>query len=274
MDQKEFVRACGRGLLDDIYNINKYFNKGFLGRLFSKKIDINHQNENGYTPVILSASNVTDEKGKILQCLVDNGTDINVITEDAKHLTPLKAVAENLGYSTGTKKKLIKFLVDNGADLNHKYPWENALGFNYSSPLESAIKVKDSELLLFLIESGADINAKVKNDFIPLISIAAFGLQFELVKLLVENNADTNLIDKDGNTPLMYAISGENDDLLKDKSDIEYDRQEIVKLLLDYNADPNAVDNDGICVIDYAKKLNNKKDSNALMINAMILAKI
>lgn len=64
------------------------------------------------------------------------------------------------------------------------------------------------EFVKFLIENGADVNSKDKNGNTALIS-ASSNRDLEIAKLLIENRADLNAKNKHGKTALMVALDFE-----------------------------------------------------------------
>ncbi len=82
----------------------------------------------------------------------------------------------------------------------------NAKDYLGLTPLHSICKVfsvedRHLEAAELLIRYGADINSIDQNNKSPLHSAVEY-FQDDLIKLLLDNNADQNLIDNDGNTAL------------------------------------------------------------------------
>ena len=69
-----------------------------------------------------------------------------------------------------------------------------------------------------LIENNADTNCSFLDGQnageTPLISAARLN-QLQLVKLLIEKNADVSAVSKNGRTAFYYAVDKKNEDLLK-----------------------------------------------------------
>ena len=68
------------------------------------------------------------------------------------------------------------------------------------------IKAGKTDLAIKKIENGADVNAKDNDGDTPLIWASCEG-HTEIVKLLLAHGADVNTKDNDGGTPLYYASS-------------------------------------------------------------------
>ena len=74
-----------------------------------------------------------------------------------------------------------------------------------SSPLKTAIKNNDEELVLRLIEEGADVNEIFDNRYTPLMTACFFGF-INIVNILIEKNADVNK-DSFNGSPAIYVAS-------------------------------------------------------------------
>lgn len=99
-------------------------------------------------------------------------------------------------------------------------------------------KVKSFNSLKSLIENGANINVKNKEGE----SLLSFFIKKEsviYVKYLLANSANTNISDISGQTPLFWAITSDN---LK-----------MIKLLLQHKGNPVILDNNGNYPIYYTK---------------------
>jgi ankyrin repeat protein len=82
----------------------------------------------------------------------------------------------------------------------------------------------------------------------------------DIVKVLVENGADVNIQDKNGNTALIYTSY--------------YGYLEIVQHLIDKGVDINHQNKDGWAALQIAKKFNHIKLVNYLLNNKYYLLKI
>jgi ankyrin repeat protein len=93
-----------------------------------------------------------------------------------------------------------------------------------------------------LLEAGADTNAIDREGETALMKASGHGLK-ESVKVLIEHHADVNRKDVKGRTALMHAAAGH--------------RSDAIPLLLENGADPNVRDNAGQSALDLADKSNN-----------------
>ncbi|KGO89488.1 ankyrin repeat domain-containing protein [Flavobacterium suncheonense] len=101
----------------------------------------------------------------------------------------------------------------------------------------------NNEVAAFLIKEGAEINGK-SNYGTPLMAAVVKG-NTEIVKLLLENNADTGISDATGNTALIYAVI--------------FKKYEIAELLVKAKANINATDIRGKSALDYAKMVGDDR---------------
>ena len=64
----------------------------------------------------------------------------------------------------------------------------------------------DNEIVVYLIEKKANVNAQnIEHDELQPLHAAAIYDNLEVIDVLVDNGADINSTDIDGNTPLIYA---------------------------------------------------------------------
>ncbi len=105
------------------------------------------------------------------------------------------------------------------------------------SALHVAIKMGDLKIAKILLENGADINFQDNNGNTPLI-LAIKKKDLELVSFVVLQGADVNLANNEGITPLHQgAFSG---------------NEKVVDFLLKAKADPHLKNNDGMSAYDFA----------------------
>ena len=104
-----------------------------------------------------------------------------------------------------------------------------------------------SVVITFLKKGGINVDKRDANGFTPLHHACKKGAR-DIVKLLIENSADVNMMSNTSITPLHFAASTGN--------------QEILTCLLDAGADINATDKEGKSVLIYsvlAKKVEAAK---------------
>lgn len=168
----------------------------------------------------------------------------------------------------------VKCLVGNGADVN---------GNSSNSercPLAAACESGEKDIVQYLIEKGADVDAivsyqnGVKGD--AALTGAIRNGYLDIVKLLVDNKANVNNIEKNDthndDTPITLAAFYGSRNILEylapKVENINYQnskgqtalmiaanswREDNVKILLKYNADTTLKDNDGKTALDIAK---------------------
>lgn len=121
----------------------------------------------------------------------------------------------------------------------------NESGF---TPLILAVYRGNREVVEFLIAEKAGI------DFLsPMgtaLSAACFKGDLSLVTLLLENEANPNIADQNGTTPLIYAVMAKN--------------EELVDVLLKYKATKTNVDKNNMSAMDYARMSKNQEIINKL----------
>lgn len=196
------------------------------GKDINKPLDIKGYRR--YSPLIIS---LIERFDKAIIFLIDNGADINTPTKDG--LTPLfLAVSHN-------QIEVVKAFIKHGADPNLKDKKYNV------TPLDSAIRLGHVNMVKLLINSGADLG-------IESLGTAVGWENAEIIKIILENGADVNYVNKDGNTMLHHAVHWSNN-------------KEIVQILLEHGAEVNAKNNDGLTPLHYAQYNLNHKEMIVLL---------
>ena len=85
------------------------------------------------------------------------------------------------------------------------------------------------EMAKRLIDNGADVDMKNDADGVTPLHLAAIYGEIEIVKSLIDNGAHVDLKDKDGETPLRWAVLGE-------RSILKVPKIEVVKCLIEHGA--------------------------------------
>ncbi|GEN69397.1 ankyrin repeat domain-containing protein [Chryseobacterium rhizosphaerae] len=121
----------------------------------------------------------------------------------------------------------------------------NESGF---SPLILACYRGNVEVAKFLIDHVKDVN--YKSDEGTALSGLSVKYNKDLVERLLKKNADPNIADTTGYTPLFWAV--------------KFGNKELVELLLKYNADKTKKDSMGMTPFEYALKTDKKDIINLL----------
>ncbi|MBC6112417.1 ankyrin repeat domain-containing protein [Pedobacter fastidiosus] len=145
-----------------------------------------------------------------------------------------------LGYffEKGASLEKVKILVDAGCDVNFK---NNAEENFIHQVVKTNLMKPDLSLsyLEFLINEGLDVNAPNIVKKTPLIAAIEFNRE-DYLDLLLENGANPNDIDKDGNSAFFYAVAHKLDLELYNKlrdygtPDFDVQNRNQVTLLFEY----------------------------------------
>ena len=157
---------------------SRYEYWGIVKYLVSHGADVNHANNNGYTPLILAS-----RKGRleIVKYLVEHGANVNQANNDGN--TPLNAASAN-GYL-----EIIKYLVDHGANVNQA-------NIDGETPLIWAIQYGQDDIIKYLVSRGADYTPiKNRSIFQDIIISESNNLKNKLTERygLVKNIPGLNL---------------------------------------------------------------------------------
>ncbi|MCG8340138.1 MAG: ankyrin repeat domain-containing protein [Cytophagales bacterium] len=261
------------------------------GNILKSRVFLEAQGETiesnqGMSPLQLAAEN---GHLNVVKVLVENGAEIDA--RDCPRRTSLQLAAEN-GHLN-----VVRFLLENNAVVARddgsllqvaagcldilrlllaKGADQEAIGQDGMRPLGRAAREGRVEVVRCLLAKGADKKAQDDKEGGTPLHWAAGGGHGEVVQLLVENNANVDILAKDASTPLHWAAGGghievvqllvENnanvDILAKDASTPLHwaaggGHIEVVQLLIDKidkGADVNALGEDGSTALHWAAK--------------------
>lgn len=225
MEKKElqFIEACKKG---DFKKANKVLRPSF----FSKKINIEIEDDGGRTPLKLAVdgghkeivelliskkANVEANKGgltpvmiaalkgyiEIAEVLVQHKADINrygsvMVYGDVNvsvRTTALILATQNSHYD------MISFLLEHGADVNSTDLYLN-------TALHHAVKQNNIEIVRLLISKNPNLNQQNEKGYTPLI-MAVIKRQLAMVELLVQAGSDVSVRCLDFKSAFDYAKS-------------------------------------------------------------------
>src|SRR5690606_23798931 len=118
----------------------------------------------------------------------------------------------------------------------------NAINENGYKPLTLAAYSANDAVALYLVDKVEDINGNSK--YGTPLAAAVFKGRTNIVKALLNTNANPNIADTNGSTPLHYAIIIRNEDM--------------IRMLVDAKADVNFQDKRGNSALDYAEMTKNE----------------
>ncbi len=185
-------------------------NVEILGWLISEEVDVNARDNRGHTALFEAAER---DNPQFVRLLLDHGADVNVRSDWGTTALYEAAVWH--------KPQNVRLLLNHGADVN-------ARSNDGRTPLMGAAwpwpeDTEAVETLSLLLSHGADVNAvdqQGKTALIHLLeddqhdgkreTIATFprreAAYEEIVRLLLAYNANTGIVDSDGNTALSWSM--------------------------------------------------------------------
>jgi len=194
-----------------------------------------------------------------VKVLLEAGADVNDVKPDGR--TALILAIENRHY------ELAGFLLEQGADPNlgpgytalHQIAWTRRLNGKFGPLNPEATGSLDSlDLAKMIIAKGAVINARMEKSFADgyrnrmiRFGATAFLLSSKLVdlpmmKLLLENGADINILNRDNDTPLILASGGSTLNPGGEDAGTEEEALTVVKYLVEeLGQDVNAINTNG-----------------------------
>ena len=219
---KEVVKAAIEG---DVVLLNEVLQE-LSSRDRASILKATISSETGFTilhHVAWRAQDYRYASNNVLNCLIENGADVNVRSADSK-CTPLMTASEVNDLT------VIKFLLEHGADVHLKD--KNGLTSLHYAVIEVPDGLIACDVLKCLLENGADINALTNYNSTPLmvasrscdVNVIKFFLnhgskndgralhfaceraaQLDIMLCLIGNGADVNARGTGDCTPLMTA---------------------------------------------------------------------
>ena len=184
-----------------------------VNALIQNNADVNLKNKRNYTALLYATDiwsrqgiGIYDSNYNVVELLVMNNADVNAVNNYG--WSPLFFAADN------SNSDIVTFLADNGADIN-------LISDEGITPLLIANDVESVKIL----SKTTNINKANESGITPLIAFSGREISIEAISILLENGADVNKIDKDGETALSTAIENSN--------------FEAALLLFNNNANPN-----------------------------------
>lgn len=210
-----------------------------------------------YTPLHEA---VEDGRIEMVQFLLENGANINAKTETRGEETPLSLAVnkacpmyqQNAAEDHQKYVEIIKLLIARRADINESDPlgWTVGQGGSINlvkllvengavilnGHLHSAANDGKTDIAEFLIDNGADLNFKNAQGDTPLHKAASL-FQVDTIKFLAAKGAKIDIIDNLGQTPLHIAA--------------HLGSEKTILALVELGADPWIKDNNGATPIDH-----------------------
>ena len=247
MSVLEFIQLCERGTPEEVLraikdggNVNAVYgelnwtplfygayyngNPEVVRILIENGADINAQDRNGNTALIQMVSH---RRLRHALLLLDMGADVEVTNNDGNRV--LTFIPRDT--PEGVDEEEWNTVVER---VNQGLKPRRISDFEFIQLCE----FKTPEEVLSAIKNGANVNV-VFGEFkwTPLLYGAYYNDNPEVTRVLIENGADINVQDKNGNTALIHMISR--------------GRPRHALLLLDMGADVNATNNDGNKVVNF-----------------------
>ena len=149
--------------------------------------NVTQMNEFGQPSLVLALSNGHVD---VVEALLDASADVNQV--DDYFLTPLC-------YAVFEKDiRSAKMLLAHGADCNPK-------GYSDGYPLVLAVKQAHEEMIKLLLKYGADLNQASGSTGVAPIHVAAKHGHLDILKYLLDEDAEVDKKDNHGRTALYHA---------------------------------------------------------------------
>jgi len=210
-------------------------NKSQLSEHIARGANINEQNSEGWTALMIAA---TRNDTVIVQNLIDLGADLDMQNNNGYTASMLACKTEH--------EEVLALLINAGANINLR-------GIDNLNALEITIESESKNLVGLLMAAGADVDPLSPLNEKLLIGAIIFDQPF-FAKKIIDAGLDVNLkFSENCITPLMAACYVGN--------------VEIVKLLIDLGADINFTNEKGISALVLAEQSeSSNKESIQLLL--------
>ena len=251
LEAKADVAAADKSQKTALHYAAQKGHKATTALLLEKGAPINAKDEKNKTPLDYA---VSKKRAEIVELLRAKGG------KTAKELL----AAENIFAAAEVGDvESIKKLLAGGAEVNGK----NKGGY---TALHLAAKRGQAAAAAALLEAKADIGLASKSGKTALHYVAYYNGNLDLAKLLLDAGTNPNVLDKRKKTPLDYAVSRKNDELvelllakgartgkeLRAETDVHYAAAngyaDAVKRFIENGGDVNAGDKGGYTALQYA----------------------
>ena len=159
-------------MTSDIYEAALRGSADSLREIIDSGVDVNVQNENGYTPLMAASR---DGRIECIELLIESGADVNM--QDESGFTALTNAVQH------SNEQTVKLLISKGADVNHrtKASFTPLMFLPYNNYPPANV----SDLASALLAAGADVEAEDETGETALAHARKKGVQ-ELIDLLVK----------------------------------------------------------------------------------------
>ncbi|MBQ2883777.1 MAG: ankyrin repeat domain-containing protein [Alphaproteobacteria bacterium] len=253
-------------------------NPEILKILIEYGLDINEKNDNGFDALTLASFN--NSKLSIIETLIDYQANVN--STDPQGHTPLMAASLN------GNDEIMRYLIQRGANasatdkngltvldfynkrqyletlnykenpfddisehLKNRFTFITQNHFSLNELLKQSTSKENSlEHITLALDNLVDVDILADNGCTTLLNAGIDNNPFDVIKTLVEQNANVNATCKNGKNTLMFISMQSNDPTLAilQNQKAEY--------LLKNNIDPNAQDDNGDTALTIALKNN------------------
>ena len=247
----EFIKSKGGKANSDnsIFLAVKYFNKPALLELLNDRKKINTIDAKGNTLLHLAVRELNKE---CIELLLDKGA--NTSAKNNEGLTPIRIISPGfpLGLMGAMNNANVKYPTIMQGDGKNSDQLQAIIKLLEEPRLNRAVRTKNVELAKLCIAEKDSLESRGERQATPLY-YAAYNVDPVITKLLLDNGAEVNALDYQGETPLHTVV-------YHTFPNIEDNGIKVINLLIKNGAEVNAVKNipRKMTPLDFAKDPSGK----------------
>lgn len=177
--------------------------EGIISKLIEYGACLDSVCSEGLTPLFHA---VAARKTNAVKVLGKNGASFNLTTRNGDSLL-------HFALSNRLDENMIRLIVECGVDVNKMekdlLPIERIINRKRYFDGEDIMSYDVDRMLRIFLRDGLDVNSRLNDSGETLLHYAAYTRNLERVKLLLQYGADFNLLNRQGHTPLYFALQNQ-----------------------------------------------------------------
>ncbi|XP_033229226.1 ankyrin-3-like [Belonocnema kinseyi] len=177
--------------------------EGIISKLIEYGACLDSVCSEGLTPIFHA---VAAHKTNAVKALAKNGASLNLASRNGDYLL-------HFALSNRVDENMIRVIVECGVDVNkvqnNLLPIERIINRKRLYDSEDILSYDIDRMLMIFLRNGLDVNSPLNDSGETLLHHAAYHRNLERVKLLLQYGADFNRRNRQGHTPMFFALQNQ-----------------------------------------------------------------